>query len=110
MDQLYSITLLVALTAGTLGTGAGLAALRPRSGTGSGSGSGTGAGRLALGCALVAAVSGTVSLGVHAIHGHGPASAESLGGFAFFLVHPAYLAVLLLVTASALLARRALAE
>lgn len=107
MDPLYSITLLVSLTAGALSVLVGLPALaktwllfpgKPES-------SGTRRiCRVATTGALVSVGFAILSIGVHLTFSHRPGSAEGLGLIAFLIVHPAYLGALFTAAVGALLA------
>ena len=100
-DQLYSLTLLVALAA------AGLAAvgsvgllLRPQS-------------SVLRRClytvarigGLAALAFGLLSLAVHVAFAHRPGTAEALGPVSFFEVHPAYLVVFVVAAGAIALSR-----
>lgn len=87
-DQLYSLTLLVALVAAGVGVVGALgllwrrrSVLRRRSGA------------VARICGLAALTFGLLSLAVHLAFGHRPGTAEALGPVAFFEAHPAFLVV-----------------
>lgn len=97
MDLLYSLALLVSLTAGAVGLLAGLVALvgtwrhSPVEATASQVRS---LGRVVSAGVPVSLCFAAFSAGVHLSFGHRPGSAEGLGPVSFLAIHPAYLAAL----------------
>jgi hypothetical protein len=113
LDFLYSVTLLVSLTAGASAPLAGLVALArawlllPRDHEGSLT---QRLCQVADTGAVVSVAFAIVSIGVHMAFGHQTGSAEGLGPLAFFAIHPAYFGVMAMAALGALLSRLARAR
>lgn len=84
-DTVYSVALLVALGAGASALAAALLARAGRPGRGR---------RWVAPAAVVALLALAISVGTHALLGHGPGTPEALGPGAFLAEHPAFLVAL----------------